>query len=179
MINNYLKTIGLGQFDGTQYRLDTIVKKAFEKVPHPLTNQEVEKLYVFDVPKLGPGGACSITHEKEDKPYNLTEIFGRQYDVERLKGDPLTTLLWRLNTAVQNLHEELGADWTGIYKKVEKKNGEVVLVKMAYRGVFSRAEFPLNEEFAKMSNNSTVGLTKKAILIGDVNTYSGAYYECD
>ena len=60
--------------------------------------------------------------------------------------------------------------------------GEPVLVKLAYYGAASRAEFPLSSEFAKISNNSTVGLTGKAKVINDVAAYlgtGGEYYTCD
>jgi putative methionine-R-sulfoxide reductase with GAF domain len=57
-----------------------------------------------------------------------------------------------------------------------------VLVKLAYRGRPSRAEFPLNAEFAKGSTNSTVGLEGSARVIDDVAAYQaegGGFYVCD
>ncbi len=56
------------------------------------------------------------------------------------------------------------------------------LVKLAYRGTPSRAEFPLTEEFASHSNNSRVGLSGHARIIQDVAAYvalGGEYYTCD
>jgi L-methionine (R)-S-oxide reductase len=55
-------------------------------------------------------------------------------------------------------------------------------VKLAYRGRPSRAEFPLNETFAKGSTNSTVGLSGHAKVIDDVAAHTaagGAFYVCD
>src|SRR5206468_690344 len=67
----------------------------------------------------------------------------------------------------------------GIYRKTQMRNGETVLVKESYLGVMSRPEFPLTQEFAEHSNNSTVGLTGKAVIIQDVRAHAGPYYNCD
>jgi hypothetical protein len=42
------------------------------------------------------------------------------------------------------------------------------LMKLAYTGAPSRAYFPLTEEFAKSSNNSTVAMTGNTGIIQDV-----------
>jgi len=57
--------------------------------------------------------------------------------------------------------------------------GRGVLVKEAYVGEPSRAEFPLTESFAERSNNSSVGLSGEAVLVEDVAEHDGPYYECD
>ena len=70
----------------------------------------------------------------------------------------------------------------GVYKRIAKADGSEVLVKLAYRGAPSRAEFPLTEAFAKQSNNSRVGLSGEARVIQDVASYvsgGGEYYSCD
>jgi L-methionine (R)-S-oxide reductase len=57
-----------------------------------------------------------------------------------------------------------------------------VLVKLAYVGRASRAEFPLTNEFAARSTNSTVGLTGRATVIDDVSKHveaGGGFYVCD
>ena len=46
--------------------------------------------------------------------------------------------------------------------------GIPVLVKLAYVGRPSRAEFPLTKEFAEKSTNSTVGLTGRATVIASL-----------
>ena len=53
-------------------------------------------------------------------------------------------------------------------------------MKEAYVGEPSRAYFPLTQEFAKGSNNSTVGLTNTAIVIPDTQHIDSdvAYYVC-
>lgn len=70
----------------------------------------------------------------------------------------------------------------GVYKKISPAQGPSVLVKLAYRGAPSRAEFPLTEEFATHSNNSRVGLTGAPRLIQSVAAHvasGGEYYTCD
>ena len=57
-----------------------------------------------------------------------------------------------------------------------------MLVKVAYVGRPSRAEFPLTREFAERSTNSTVGLTGRATVIDDVGKHveaGGGFYVCD
>ncbi len=90
-----------------------------------------------------------------------------------------TVLLKNLNAIVEKLQQETRVDWVGIYKKIQKSDGQWILLKLAYRGAISRAEFPLTENFAKNSNNSTVGLTGNPVLIQDVRVHQGPYYQCD
>jgi putative methionine-R-sulfoxide reductase with GAF domain len=76
---------------------------------------------------------------------------------------------------------ETGCGWLGAYQARPVDAG-LGLVKLAYIGKPSRAVFPLTEEFATHSNNSTVGLSGRAKLIEDVGDYlrqGGAYYTCD
>jgi putative methionine-R-sulfoxide reductase with GAF domain len=82
---------------------------------------------------------------------------------------------------VELLHAATGSDWTGIYQ-VRDVDGEAALVKEAYRGRPSRAVFPCNPDFARTSNNATAVLTRRAILVRDVESHIAAgrpYYECD
>jgi len=180
MLHKYLKNIGLEELvkDIERTPLNNLVTEVFAKSHDNFSREEIEKLYIYDVPKLGPNGACSITHEKEEKPYNLAHTLGLQDD-EILKNHPQTLRLWRLKQIVSDLYKLTGVDWLGIYRKITKANGDVVLVKEVYKGSFSRAEFPLTQEFAKTSNNSTVGLSGKAVFFQDLLIYKGPYYECD
>ena len=88
--------------------------------------------------------------------------------------------LFLLKLIVKELAEKLNIEWIGIYRKVEH-NGVPNLVKEAYVGSISRAYFPLTEEFAKNSNNSTVAMTKTAIYISNTRamTSDTPYYTCD
>jgi len=134
-------------------------------------------LLSYPVPKLTPDGSCSLSDELEDEPYDL--IASLEYnDVSK---EPALKLIYRLNEIVKLLHQETGADWTGIYRKLNTKSGPA-LVKLAYTGKPSRAEFLLTPEFAEHSNNSTVGLTGKAVWINSVKEHlqtGNPYYECD
>jgi putative methionine-R-sulfoxide reductase with GAF domain len=96
-----------------------------------------------------------------------------------LADNPQTLRIWRLYRVVDKITKFVVPDWFGIYRKIINKTGKPILIKEAYAGAFSRAEFPLNEEFAAQSNNSTVGLNGKARYFSDLSAYTGPYYECD
>jgi putative methionine-R-sulfoxide reductase with GAF domain len=129
-----------------------------------------DKLYIYQVPEE-INGACSTEKKAAKEPYDLAKILGRTPKV--------TAYLTKLYDLLNKAQKDVGCEWLGVYKKVTNLSGQPVLLKLAYYGEFSRAEFPLNEEFAKGSNNSTVGLTGKAILINSVAAHEGAYYQCD
>lgn len=180
-MKKYLKKVGLQQFekDLEGLRLNNFVNEAFVKKSPILTNKQLKKLFFYDTPKLGPGGSCSISKEKEDLPYNLALTLGLDLEFSKLRESTEAIRIWKLYQVVQKVMKEIKPDWFGIYRKIKKKNGEEVLVKEAYSGNFSRAEFPLTGDFAKQSNNSTVGLTGKVRHFSDLTSYNGPYYECD
>lgn len=129
----------------------------------------------YKVPELGEGGACSLFGQLSDEPYDLTAILGGQSAANQQALAALTKI-----TAFYRQYS--GLDWFGIYQARLNSSNNAVLVKLAYYGAPSRAEFPLDAEFAKISNNSTVGLTGKARVINDVAAYlasGGEYYTCD
>jgi putative methionine-R-sulfoxide reductase with GAF domain len=128
----------------------------------------------YQVPELGEGGACSLFGQLAEQPYDLAATLGQT--------EATTQALSQLTAVVQNYQQTNDSDWFGIYQKRQNPQGETVLVKLAYFGAASRAEFPLTAEFAQISNNSTVGLTGKAKVINDVTAYltaGGEYYTCD
>ncbi len=175
---DYLQKIGQEQLAKNQ-TTNSFVADAFGQIKRSFSDVEITHLYVYDIPKLGPNGSCSVTHEKEDKPYNLTTIYRLPFSLTVLQTSPMTTRLWQLKRIITNLQQKIGCDWLGIYRKVTNTDGVEVLVKESYYGAFSRAEFPLTKDFAQTSNNSTVGLSGKAKLVQDVSRYAGPYYECD
>ena len=129
----------------------------------------------YKVPELGEGGACSLFGHLADEPYDLSAILGGQ-SAENQR------LLAQLANIAAFYRSKSALDWFGIYQARLNIQGDKVLVKLAYYGAASRAEFPLNSEFAKISNNSTVGLSGKAKVINDVTAYlgtGGEYYTCD
>ncbi len=138
-------------------------------VQHLLSKQAEEKpdpqddLFRYPVPKLGDNGSCSLMDELEDEPYDLTSWFTHHIDdASRLLAD--------LSALLKATNREIGADWLGIYSVGNRENADL-LVKLVYTGIPSRAEFPLNTAFAKISNNSRVGLTGKGAVMNDVSAW--------
>lgn len=133
-----------------------------------------DDLYCYRVPKLGEGGSCSLVDELEAQPYDVSPWLGG-------KSPAADAALRQLNALVEATLQTVPADWLGVYCRFER-DGLPRLVKLAYRGLPSRAEFPLTEDFALFSNNSRVGLSGRAAIVADVATWQaagGAYYECD
>ena len=169
---------------GIQAYLDDVSLAAFaEKVQQRQTELQAfltattapAVQWQYKVPELGEGGACSLFGQLADEPYDLTAILGGQSAANQYA-------LTQLSLIAAFYREHSALDWFGIYQARANGAGEPVLVKLAYYGAPSRAEFPLNSEFAKISNNSTVGLSGKAKVINDVAAYlgtGGEYYTCD
>jgi putative methionine-R-sulfoxide reductase with GAF domain len=154
----------------------------------PVSQQELDAIYKYDVPIIteehNTGEVCSKFKAKD--PFNLaTRVLNLSYNLETLQHHPQTERLVKLQDFVGALHKEVGCDWIGIYRAIanlqfdEKTLYASVLIKEAYRGSFSRADFPITEEFAKRSTNSLVALTGQTKIIDDVNSHGGPYYQCD
>ena len=108
-------------------------------------------------------------------PYDLAGILGG-------RSEQATRRLALLDRLVERAQETTGSDWVGVYQRRPNAAGIPVLVKLAYVGRPSRAEFPLTQEFAQKSTNSTVGLTGRATVIDDVGKHveaGGGFYVCD
>jgi L-methionine (R)-S-oxide reductase len=136
---------------------------------------DLQTLYTYQVPMLSDDGSCSLVEEMAPMPYDLTTILGGRHDATTRK-------LMLLNQLVEHATQLTGADWLGLYQARQTATKQNVLVKLAYRGRPSRAEFPLTPEFAKGSTNSTVGLSGSARVIDDVAAYTaegGGFYVCD
>jgi putative methionine-R-sulfoxide reductase with GAF domain len=139
----------------------------------PDFNQDT--LYSYPVPMMSEDGSCSLIEELAPVPYDLTMILGG-------RNEATTRKLLLLNQVVEHGTQMCGADWLGIYQARTNTMQHRVLVKLAYRGRPSRAEFPLTPEFALGSTNSTVGLEGSARVIDDVTAYTaegGGFYVCD
>ncbi|MBX6333789.1 hypothetical protein IRY61_00405 [Candidatus Saccharibacteria bacterium] len=135
-------------------------------------------LLTYRVPKLTSDGTCSVAgHRLAKEPYDLRPILGIQ--AGSAEEAAVIKRLEHLQDLLAGVQTVLKADWIGIYQKARSLDGTPVLVKLVYEGKPSRAEFPLTEAFAALSNNSTVGLTGKAVVITDVSAHEGPYYECD
>ena len=173
-IQRYLFASGL---DGLADHTPVIEKAIHDFIAQLGTPMDVsnDALYRYEVPLISEDGSCSLIDKMDPVPYDLSRIVGGENEANTRK-------LKLLNIMVTRATMVTGADWVGIYQHRTNPVGNQVLVKLAYRGRPSRAEFPLNSEFAKGSTNSTVGLSGQAKLIDDVAAYTtegGGFYVCD
>ncbi|WAC72702.1 hypothetical protein OU995_24740 [Roseateles sp. SL47] len=148
---------------------------ALERLTQPEALAEVAVQWQFRVPELGEGGACSLFGQLAAEPYDLSRLLGGTTAQNRELLAAATAV-----TAYYQQHSR--SHWFGIYQARANTAGEPVLVKLAYFGAESRAEFPLTEAFAQGSNNSAVGLSGRGRVINDVAAYvaeGGGYYTCD
>lgn len=173
MFLEYLQKIGLANLipAAKKLELNNFVEDVLKIQQDNFSQTEHKSLFTYRVPKLTPDGLCSFNDELEKRPYNLATLLGDSSEV--------TFRLRQLQKVIHFIQKIISVDWFGIYQKIKKGDGPEVLVKVSYQGTPSRAEFPLTEEFAKQSNNSTVGLTGKALVVQDVSRYGGPYYKCD
>jgi putative methionine-R-sulfoxide reductase with GAF domain len=181
----YLEKIGVGHLakDATELaqskQLNTIVADAWNVIAQfndDMDDEFLTKLYKYEIPLLSEDGTCSKHGLKEEKPFDLSVVYGLKW--KKLAGHQLTFRLMTLNYVAERLYKEYKLDWVGFYRKMDYKDDQKALYKEAYRGEISRPVFPLTEDFAQISNNSTVGMTGKAIVIQDVAKHAGPYYEC-
>lgn len=145
--------------------LDEAKKKSL-----PATPSALDKLYLFKVPKLSPDGSCSLHEELDPTPYDLSRALGG-------RSSQTSFALMTLRALVEAAFAATGASWLGAYQARDGK-----LVKLAYCGDPSRAEFPLTEDFEQKSTNVRVARSGIAAVIPDVPAHQqsgGAYYECD
>ena len=173
-IRSYLFTVGL---DALADHVPVIEKSIHDFIAQLGTKMDVsnDALYRYEVPLISEDGSCSLIDEMDPAPYDLARILGSENEVNTRK-------LKLLNIMVTRATMVTGADWVGIYQRRINPVGNQVLVKLAYHGRPSRAEFPLNAEFAKGSTNSAVGLSGQAKLIDNVAVYTaegGGFYVCD
>lgn len=173
MFLEYLQKIGLANLTpvAKKLALNNFVEDVLRIQRDNFSQTEDKSLFTYRVPKLTSDGSCSFNNELGERPYNLATVLGDSSEV--------AFRLWQLKKIIYSIQKIISADWFGIYQKIKKRDGQEVLVKLAYQGAPSRAEFPLTQEFAKQSNNSTVGLAGKAIIVEDISKYSGPYYKCD
>lgn len=173
-IRRYLFTAGL---DALADHTPIVEKAIHDFIAQLGTPMEVsnDALYRFQVPLQSADGSCSLIDEMDPVLFDLARALGGE-------SDALTRKLKLLNILVTRAAMVTGADWVGVYQRRKNDAGAEVLVKLAFRGRPSRAEFPLNAEFAKGSTNSGVGLSGQAKLIDDVAAYlaqGGGFYVCD
>jgi L-methionine (R)-S-oxide reductase len=174
---SYLTKVGLSvdvaAVREAQQLLWGILEEA-KKASLPATPSALSALYTYRVPKLSPDGSCSLHEELDPVAYDLSKVLGGRSVQNSFS-------LITLDALVESVQQSCGSDWLGLYQRRELPSGPT-LVKLAYRGVESRPEFPLTAAFAKTSNNAAVALSGKATVLQDVKAHvasGGAYYECD
>ena len=174
-IATYLRLAGLESLLGREAGVERAVRDLMEAMGEKVAVDDVDSLYTYRVLMLSADGTCSVVDEMAPVPYDLGPILGG-------RSDTATRRLALLERLVERAQETTGADWIGIYQRRVNSAGVAVLVKLAYVGQPSRAEFPLTTEFAERSTNSTVGLTGRATVIDDVAKHvaaGGGFYVCD
>ena len=174
-IVRYVRESGLGMLAGREAGVERAVHDLLEAMAERIDVGNADSLYSYRVPMLTEDGTCSVVDQMAPVPYDLAPILGG-------RSDQTTRRLALLERLVERAQETTGADWVGIYQRRARPTGEAVLVKVAYVGRPSRAEFPLTREFAARSTNSTVGLTGHASVIDDVSKHveaGGGFYVCD
>ena len=174
-IADYLRIAGLESLAGREAAVERAIRDLLEAMGEKVAVGDASSLYTYQVPMLTDDGACSVVDQMAPVPYDLTAILGG-------RSEQTTRRLALLERLVERVQETTGADWVGVYQKRVNAAGVPVLVKVAYVGRPSRAEFPLTQEFAQRSTNSTVGLTGRATVIDDVGKHveaGGGFYVCD
>jgi len=174
-ITDYLRTAGLESLIGREGDVERAVRDLMEAMGEKVAIGDESSLYRYQVPMLTEDGACSVMDEMAPVPYDLAPILGG-------RSEQTTRRLALLERLVERVQETTGSDWVGVYQRRENGQGTPVLVKLAYVGRPSRAEFPLTKDFAERSTNSAVGLTGRATVIDDVAKHveaGGGFYVCD
>lgn len=174
-IESYLRFAGLQSLTGREDDVERALRDFIEAMSEKVALVDPGSLYTYRVPMLTEDGTCSILDELAPVPYDLTAVLGG-------RSEQTTRRLALLERLVERAQETTGAEWVGIYQRRTHAPGAPILVKVAYVGRPSRAEFPLARDFAERSTNSTVGLTGHAIVIDDVSKHveaGGGFYVCD
>jgi len=174
-IADFVRAAGLQTLAGREGDVERAVRDLLDAMAEPVALGNVESLYTYPVPMLTEDGSCSIVDRMSPTPYDLSAILGG-------RTEQTTRRLALLERLVERAQETTGADWVGVYQRRPRPSGEPVLVKVAYVGRPSRAEFPLSREFAARSTNATVGLTGHATVLDDVSKHveaGGGFYVCD
>lgn len=161
--------------DFSNYVLDV------KKVTHfrQLIEHEIKQTAQLDItwqyliPELGEGGTCSLFGQLQEEPFDLT-----QYVTQNQAN---TNALLALTCIVNFVEQQKLMDWFGIYQARVIDN-QTQLLKLSYFGKPSRPLFPVDENYARISNNAFVALYGKGRVINNVEHYvanGGEYYTCD
>ena len=173
-IRHYLFATGLDALAGHAAVIEKAIHDFIAQLATPMDVSN-DALYRYEVPLMSEDGTCSLIDEMNPLRHDLATVLGGETEATTRK-------LKLLNIVATRATMVTGADWVGIYQRRRLPTGAEALVKLAYRGRPSRAEFPVNAEFAKRSTNSAVALSGQAKIIDDVSAFvaeGGGFYVCD
>ncbi len=174
-LSTYLERSGLQQYAANPEFEQQVAAYAAELKLTLAQSETAEVQWQYQVPELGEGGACSLFGQLAAQPFDLASALGGI-------NAQNTQMLQQVTALVAFYQARSASRWFGVYRKQQRAGTDAVLMKLAYFGAASRAEFPLTPEFAAISNNSTVGLSGQGRIINDVASYvagGGEYYTCD
>ena len=161
------------------------VAKLADSMPPTVSVEDVDAIRAYKIPRVTEDGTCSMPNDLEPEPFQLLQVvYGIPSSVSssELVANPVVKRLATLKKVVATIAEVTHCEWVGVYRVIDAPDGSGrVLVKEAYVGAPSRPFFPLTQEFAKHSNNSTVAMTSQTVIIQDVSKMNPdePYYTCD
>ncbi len=161
--------------DFSDYVLDTQKVADFRQlIENEITQTDhLDITWQYLIPELGEGGTCSLFGQLQEAPFDLTQhVDKRQKNVDAMAA---------LARIVKFVEQQNLIDWFGIYQSRSIDN-QTQLLKLSYFGKPSRPLFPVDEDYARISNNAFVALYGKGRVINNVEHYvanGGEYYTCD
>ncbi|MDE3271189.1 GAF domain-containing protein [Pseudoalteromonas sp. G4] len=161
--------------DFTDYVIDPAKVADFRQQLETEIQQSNEQQIVWQylIPELGEGGSCSLFGQLQEAPFELTQYIAA--------NESNTQALAALTSVVSFVEKQKLIDWFGIYQS-RQIEGQTQLLKLSYFGNPSRPLFPVDENYARISNNAFVALHGKGRVINNVKQYvanGGEYYTCD
>ncbi|WP_372766018.1 GAF domain-containing protein [Pseudoalteromonas sp.] len=161
--------------DFTDYVIDPAKVADFRQQLDAEIQQSNEQQIVWQylIPELGEGGSCSLFGQLQDTPFELTQYIAA--------SSSNTRALAALASIISFVEKQNIINWFGIYQS-RQIEGKAQLLKLSYFGNPSRPLFPVDENYARISNNAFVALHGKGRVINNVEQYvanGGEYYTCD
>lgn len=136
-------------------------------------SNEQQIVWQYLIPELGEGGSCSLFGQLQEAPFELTQYI--------VANELNTRALAALSSIVSFVEKQNLINWFGIYQSRQIED-QTQLLKLSYFGNPSRPLFPVDENYARISNNAFVALHGKGRVINNVEQYvanGGEYYTCD
>lgn len=161
--------------DFTDYVIDPAKVADFRQQLETEIQQSNEQQIVWQylIPELGEGGSCSLFGQLQEAPFELAQYIAA--------NESNTRALSALTSIVSFVEKQNLINWFGIYQSRQIED-QTQLLKLSYFGNPSRPLFPVDENYARISNNAFVALHGKGRVINNVEQYvanGGEYYTCD